>query len=103
MEQFAAVTLTVEPAAVSRVKVGRREPPPRPIIATPAILRVRAVEEEIVSEWPGPTKMISPRLATQFEIASARVAKGARNVPRFPSAPPFWPFRRTVELFSQNT
>ena len=45
----AASTLMVAVVAVLRTNVGRSRPAPRPIIATPAWLRLKAVAEVIVS------------------------------------------------------
>jgi hypothetical protein len=91
---FAAVTLIAAVLAVSSVNLGRLVPLPRPTTATPAMLMVSAVALEMVSAWPGLTMMMSPRLATHWATAPARVENGLLKVPLFWSEPPRWPLRR---------
>ena len=103
MLMLAAVTGIFAVAAVVKVKVGRSEPPPRPTIATPAVFSESTVAEEIVSAWPAPTNIISPRPAVQLFKPYCRVANGDRYVPRLPSEPPLAPTFSTVLLLTQNT
>ena len=85
---MSADTGMVVVAAVSKVKVGRLVPKPKPTIATPATSNIRAVALLIVSACPGLIQIISPRLAVQRVIAYSSVLKGALKVPGLPSEPP---------------
>ena len=99
-----ADTVIVE-AAADQVRVGRAEPTPRPMMATPATLKVIPAAVAIVSACPGLTKITSPLLATHILRALVKVEKGALKVPGLPSELPICPGRRLAEpaLPTQNT
>ena len=71
-----AVTSISVVAAVSRVMVGRLLPTPIPMTVTPATSNVMAAAAEMVSVWPGATRITSPLDAVHLPMAPSRVAAG---------------------------